>query len=135
MNEWHCICGWSNFPHRDTCRYCFKYKPINFEDNQTAIGPNFSAYNCAQVHSNGDNVPLPIANFQNSGLHSKLLRALFERMHHARPTPVQRHLIPIIRNKRDSIVCSQTGSGKTAAYLLPVVDQILKNDKKIHRTD
>lgn len=43
------------------------------------------------------------------------------------PSPVQELAIPEIINNKDLIVCAQTGTGKTAAYLLPVMDKIQKN--------
>jgi superfamily II DNA/RNA helicase len=43
------------------------------------------------------------------------------------PSPVQELSIPKIIENKDMIVCAQTGTGKTAAYLLPVMDQIQKN--------
>lgn len=43
------------------------------------------------------------------------------------PSPVQELAIPQIIDNKDLIVCAQTGTGKTAAYLLPIMDKIQKN--------
>ncbi len=42
-------------------------------------------------------------------------------------TPVQEMTIPIIKEGSDLIACAQTGTGKTAAYLLPVLDKLIRN--------
>jgi len=41
------------------------------------------------------------------------------------PTPIQQQAIPVIMNGSDLIGCAQTGTGKTAAFLLPVLDHLM----------
>jgi len=43
------------------------------------------------------------------------------------PTPIQEQVIPLILTNRDVIAGAQTGTGKTAAYLLPLLDRISRN--------
>lgn len=43
------------------------------------------------------------------------------------PTPIQQQAIPIILSGKDIIACAQTGTGKTAAFLLPVLNKIIKD--------
>jgi len=45
------------------------------------------------------------------------------------PTPIQRKTIPLILEGRDLFGCAQTGSGKTAAFALPILNRMAKNQK------
>lgn len=45
-------------------------------------------------------------------------------------TPIQEMAIPIIGEGKDLIACAQTGTGKTAAYLLPILNRIIRSEKR-----
>lgn len=53
-----------------------------------------------------------------------------ESMGYAKPTPIQEQAIPVIMSDRDIIACAQTGTGKTAAYILPVINKIIHTDHR-----
>jgi ATP-dependent RNA helicase RhlE len=64
--------------------------------------------------------------FSNLNLIEPLLKALQEEGY-TTPTPIQQQAIPIILNRQDLLGCAQTGTGKTAAFALPLL-QILHTD-------
>jgi ATP-dependent RNA helicase RhlE len=65
--------------------------------------------------------PLPFTAF---ALHPSLLRAIRE-LGFVRPTPVQADAIPPALKGRDVLACAETGSGKTAAFLLPILHGLI----------
>ena len=65
-------------------------------------------------------------------LDPRILRALAD-AGFARPTPVQFKAIPIALESRDILARARTGSGKTAAYCVPIVQKIL-NSKGVRRS-
>ena len=63
--------------------------------------------------------------FSELNLEDSVLQAL-DAMNFKECTPVQEHTIPVILEGKDIIGVAQTGTGKTAAYLLPVINQLSK---------
>ncbi|GAB2692876.1 hypothetical protein GCM10011495_17240 [Hymenobacter frigidus] len=61
--------------------------------------------------------------FHEFNLHDDLLAGI-DAMNYKQATPVQEQAIPKILEGKDLIACAQTGTGKTAAYLLPLLDKI-----------
>jgi superfamily II DNA/RNA helicase len=61
--------------------------------------------------------------FHEFNLHDDLLAGV-DAMNYQQATPVQEQAIPKILEGKDLIACAQTGTGKTAAYLLPLLDKI-----------
>lgn len=59
--------------------------------------------------------------FEDFDLSDDLLDALYA-MHFEKCTPIQENAIPVVLDRHDLIAIAQTGTGKTAAYLLPVID-------------
>jgi ATP-dependent RNA helicase RhlE len=62
--------------------------------------------------------------FKALGLHPSLVQATRD-MRYAEPTPIQAEAIPAVLKGRDVLATAQTGTGKTAAYLLPILHRLL----------
>ena len=74
--------------------------------------------------------------FSELPLHTSILKAVAKERFHT-PTLVQQKTIPFVLKKKNVIVCAQTGTGKTAAFALPIIQLLLdkrdteKREKKI----
>lgn len=69
--------------------------------------------------------------FENLKLIEPILRAL-KTEGYTTPTPIQEQSIPIILQQRDLLGCAQTGTGKTAAFAIPIL-QLLYQDRLQHK--
>ncbi len=67
-------------------------------------------------------------NFSQLGLAATQLRAC-ESLGYTKPTPIQTKAIPVILSGLDLIGCAETGTGKTAAFLLPIIQKISEQSR------
>ncbi len=68
----------------------------------------------------------PLANFADFHLDPKILKAVAEQGY-TQATPIQAKAIPIVLEGRDVMGAAQTGTGKTAAFTLPIIQKLLPN--------
>jgi len=97
-------------------------------------GINFGKYQKIPVKVTGENVPDGITSFANSGLRQLVLDNI-SKSEYSVPTPVQCRAIPIIKAGRDLMACAQTGSGKSAAFLVPIIDSLLEQNVESNASD
>ncbi len=74
-------------------------------------------------------VDAPTATFAELGLHQSVLDAVTA-AGYTTPTPIQAAAIPLAMNGRDLIGLAQTGTGKTAAFTLPIVDRLVNGPRR-----
>lgn len=67
-----------------------------------------------------------LVDFKDFGFSDEVLEGL-SAMRFDNATPIQEKAIPIINSGKDLIACAQTGTGKTGAFLLPVLDKLVRN--------
>src|SRR6266545_4858557 len=70
--------------------------------------------------------------FTSFSLHADLLRGL-DALGFAVPTPIQKDAVPPATEGRDVLACAMTGSGKTAAFLLPILQRLIDRPRGVTR--
>ncbi|XP_014681375.1 PREDICTED: ATP-dependent RNA helicase DDX3X-like isoform X2 [Priapulus caudatus] len=89
-------------------------------------GINFDKYEDIPVEVSGETPPDAIQSFADLKF-CDIIKHNIEMCKYTVPTPVQKHAIPIMSAKRDLMACAQTGSGKTAAFLIPLMNLIYQS--------
>ncbi|XP_059581156.1 probable ATP-dependent RNA helicase DDX4 isoform X9 [Alligator mississippiensis] len=108
------------------------YMPPPPPDNEEAIfahyqtGINFDKYDTILVKVSGLDPPPAILTFEEANL-CQTLNKNIAKAGYSKLTPVQKYSIPIILAGRDLMACAQTGSGKTAAFLLPILAHMMND--------
>jgi len=95
---------------------------------EKSAGIDFDKYDRIPVEVTGEGADnfKPITLFTEAELAEALQKNL-RRCGYERPTPVQKHAIPIVVGGRDLMACAQTGSGKTCAFMVPCIESLLRS--------
>ncbi|XP_035703137.1 ATP-dependent RNA helicase vasa isoform X2 [Folsomia candida] len=156
-DEWSCECGASNIASRRSCFKCKGPKPgcgdgehldekpkpyvpapelegdQAFDDRKQyyeGSGINFSKYNDIKFDVTGVDKVKSYSTFADMKL-SDLIMQNIAKVGYTTPTPIQRHASAQFMAGLDVMACAQTGSGKTAAFLLPIINQLLNNQGEL----
>ena len=104
-----------------------KRPPNHSQANHSSPDTSPSHTHSAHSTTNKQDTTQPMTEslFTSLGLAPQLLRATREEGYHT-PTPIQARAIPSALEGRDILGCAQTGTGKTAAFALPILDKLIK---------
>ncbi|CAF1568035.1 unnamed protein product [Adineta ricciae] len=111
-----------------TERYIPPAPPTSEDDifgEATERGANFAKYHEAHVQCTPENIIKPVELYEEADLDTQVLSNI-RRANFTEPTAIQRYTIPCIKGQHDLMACAQTGSGKTAAFLIPIISNLLQ---------
>lgn len=81
-----------------------------------------------RIHVKGTEAPIPITSFTQMPIEDKQIRRVLlkniEKSNYKEPTAIQMQSIPVLLHNYDCIGIAPTGSGKTAAYLIPMISKL-----------
>ncbi|WCJ40277.1 DEAD-box ATP-dependent RNA helicase 41 [Euphorbia peplus] len=112
----------------DECFYVRESGYVCLDNDQTEL-----LRRKLEIHVKGEFVPDPILSFASCKLPQKLLQNI-ETAGYAMPTPVQMQAIPVALTGKSLLASADTGSGKTASYLVPIISSCASFREK-HSTD
>lgn len=98
-------------------------------DSGIGEGINFKNFDKIKVKVN-EGMPPPIESFESAGLRPFVVDNI-KKCHYTTPTPIQKYALPIIMAGHDLMACAQTGSGKTAAFMVPIINTLLSNPRDL----
>ncbi|KAH8802797.1 P-loop containing nucleoside triphosphate hydrolase protein [Xylogone sp. PMI_703] len=99
-------------------------------ENHVKTGIQFENLAQINVTQEGTIRIQPVLRFEDAGLHPVMLENV-KLAGYTVPTPVQAYCLPAIKLGHDIIACAQTGSGKTAAFLIPTLSKLMGKAKKL----
>ncbi|XP_026821248.1 ATP-dependent RNA helicase vasa-like isoform X2 [Rhopalosiphum maidis] len=94
-------------------------------------GIHFEKFNDIEVKVNGKNIPEAIESFEMLNNIPEKLMENIKLCKFLKLTPIQKYSIPIILSGRDLMATAQTGSGKTIAFVLPIIQKLLMDPQKL----
>ncbi|KAI8376277.1 uncharacterized protein BYT42DRAFT_638460 [Radiomyces spectabilis] len=101
---------------------------VDAAEQQTTL--DFSRYESIPIRVQRGEAPPPIKSFDEADLHP-VMKDNVRLAKYAKPTPVQTYSIPIVTSGKDLMACAQTGSGKTAAFLIPTLSALFGSAKEL----
>ncbi|KAL8950241.1 MAG: hypothetical protein Q9222_003707 [Ikaeria aurantiellina] len=105
-------------------------KMLFHADEKMEVGENLKKLTDISVTLESETGIQPIVKFDDAGLHPTV-RENVKRCGFEIPTPIQAYCLPAVLKNLDVIGIAQTGSGKTAAYLIPTISKLMGKAKKL----
>ncbi|KAF9276520.1 hypothetical protein BGZ88_001669 [Linnemannia elongata] len=100
------------------------------DENRINAGIYFEKYKTISVRvKGGPENRRVLSDFKELALHPTILENIVK-LDYKEPTPIQQHATPLLFAGYDILACAQTGSGKTAAFLTPILSKMLSKPSK-----
>ncbi|KPI38320.1 ATP-dependent RNA helicase dbp10 [Cyphellophora attinorum] len=107
----------------------FMATDTDVDDDEDVIAKQLAASQRKATNLKGKSVKKG-GGFQAMGLNANLLKAI-TRKGFSVPTPIQRKTIPLLLNDKDVVGMARTGSGKTAAFVIPMIEKLKAHSPKV----